>query len=162
VFIHRSNRLDILFNKLSDIVSVPLSDPYRRETIVVPSLGMERWLVSELSRRFGVWTNAEHPLPRAFIEQIFRGLLGSTSSVDPWEKQRLGFSIARCISEDAENGKWPKIRGYLEGDSKSERCLELGFRIADTFNQYLVYRPDWIEDWQQKQQLDDRIDPWQP
>ncbi len=162
MFIHRSNRLDILFNRLGDIVSQPLSNAYVTETIVVPSLGMERWLVSELSRKFGVWTNALHPLPRAFIDQLFRALLGSSSSFDPWEKQRLGFSVARCISEAVDIGKWSQIRGYLEGDSKSERSLELGFRIADAFDQYLVYRPDWIEDWLQGKKVDDRIDSWQP
>jgi exodeoxyribonuclease V gamma subunit len=143
-------------------VSEPLSEPYRRETIVVPSLGMERWLVSELSRKFGVWTNAEHPLPRAFIDRLFRALLGSSFSFEPWDKQHLGFSIARCISDNVNNGKWPPILRYLEGDSKSERSLELGFRIADAFDQYLVYRPDWIEAWQRGQQPDARIDPWQP
>jgi len=162
VLIHRSNRLDILFNGLSDVVSLPLSDAYRRETIIVPSLGMERWLVSELSRKFGVWTNAEHPLPRAFIDQVFRALLGNSTTFDAWDKLHLGFSVARCISEAVGNGKWPQIQRYLEQDSKSERSLELGFRIADAYDQYLVYRPDWIEQWQQQGKGEDRIDPWQP
>ncbi len=123
---------------------------------------MERWLVSELSRKFGVWTNAEHPLPRAFIDQVFRALLGNSTTFDAWDKQHLGFSVARCITEEVGNGNWPQIQRYLEHDSKSERSLELGFRIADAYDQYLVYRPDWIEQWQQQGKAEDRIDSWQP
>ncbi len=139
----------------------PLKSPYATETIVVPSLGMERWLVSELSRRFGVWTNAEHPLPRAFVEQILRSLDPQVASFDAWDSQHLGFSIAQYLSDAKNSARWPQIRNYLEGDANSERCLELGYQIADTFDQYLVYRPDWIEAWQRHERADISVEPWQ-
>jgi exodeoxyribonuclease V gamma subunit len=39
------------------------------------------------------------------------------------------------------------LSGYLCGDGDF-RCYELAWRIADHFDQYLVYRPDWITRWE--------------
>ncbi len=162
LFIHRSNRLDTLLTILSDIVVVPLSDPYVKETIVVSSLGLERWLVSELSRRFGVWTNAEHPLPRAFVERVLEALVPLPASFDAWERGHLALSVARILSDAPCVRQWPTLDGYLEGESRRERTHELSYRIADMFDQYLVYRPDWVDAWQRGNPVDARVEPWQP
>ena len=161
MFIHRSNRLEVLFDILGEIAAEPLQSPYSTETIMVPSLGMERWLTSQLSRKFGVWTNAEHPLPRAFIERVLRAIVPQTTNFDPWDSRHLGLSIAQYLYADDSGKRWPQIHNYLEGEARSERCLELGLRIADTFDQYLVYRPDWIKAWQRRESEDSCVEPWQ-
>ncbi len=162
LFIHRSNRLDTHLAILGDIVSTTLSSPFVSETIVVSSLGLERWLSAKLSWRFGVWTNAEHPLPRTFVERVLRTLAPLNGPVDAWDNQHLPLSIAQILSEQACVKQWPSLDGYLEGSNRRERCFELGQRIADVFDQYLVYRPDWIHAWQQGKPCEARVESWQP
>jgi exodeoxyribonuclease V gamma subunit len=162
LFIHRSNRLDTHLATLGDIVAVPLSSHFASETIVVSSLGLERWLSAELSRRFGVWTNGEHPLPRTFVERVLRTLAPSNCPFDAWDNQHLPLSIAQILSEQACVKQWPSLDGYIEGPNRRERCFELGRRIADVFDQYFVYRPDWIDAWQQGKPCEARVESWQP
>lgn len=40
-----------------------------------------------------------------------------------------------------------KLRQYLQNDRYGDKAYELSSRIADTFDQYQMYRPQWIMQW---------------
>ena len=47
--LYTSNRLEILAQRLAEVLGRPLASPLDREVIVVQSSGMERWLSMQLS-----------------------------------------------------------------------------------------------------------------
>jgi exodeoxyribonuclease V gamma subunit len=52
--LHTSNRLEILPEKLAEVLSKPLASPLQQEIILVQSRGMERWVSMELARHNGI------------------------------------------------------------------------------------------------------------
>ncbi len=57
LYLYTSNRLEVLGEKLAEVLSKPLASPLQREIILVQSKGMERWVSMELARHNGICAN---------------------------------------------------------------------------------------------------------
>ncbi|MGB5615606.1 MAG: exodeoxyribonuclease V subunit gamma, partial [Desulfobacterales bacterium] len=55
--IFTGNRLEILADRLAEVVSRPLATALEPETVLVQSRGMERWVSMALARRNGICAN---------------------------------------------------------------------------------------------------------
>lgn len=146
--VHRSNRTERLVDALAEIVGRPVSGPLAPEVIAVQGRGMERWLAMELSRRLGVWANAEFPFPRHLIQRVLRAFLGP-EAVDPrFEPGALRWAIAQRLPPLLDQPEFEPLRRYLEADSSPYRLVQLAGRLADLFDQYVVFRPDMVLRWE--------------
>ena len=113
--------MERLADALAEVVSArPLSDPFAPEVVVVSGRGMERWLSMELSRRLGVWANAEFPFPRRLIERAFDAVLGGAGDEGrAFEPGALTWSIARALRDYDPTLEEPlREHGYLTVDSR--------------------------------------------
>ncbi|MGC4065754.1 MAG: exodeoxyribonuclease V subunit gamma [Polyangiaceae bacterium] len=147
LLLHRNNRMERLLEELGDVLSTPRGQVFRPELVVVQSLGMERWLSMGLSRRFGVWANAEHPFPRAFIESMFDAVLGPVADEHRWTRESLTFHLAGILRELPAEPSLSRLRSYLATLNDIESRLELARELADAFDQAQIYRPDWFLSW---------------
>jgi exonuclease V gamma subunit len=59
--LYTSNRLELLADALAQMVRSPLRDPFAAEAIVIPTLGLERWLTQQLAVRQKICANAILP-----------------------------------------------------------------------------------------------------
>ncbi len=152
LIVHRSNRAERLVDALAELVSEPLPDVFLRETIVVQGKGMERWLSMELARRRGVWANPAFPFPRTLLNDVGRRLLGEESfaAAAAFEPEALLWRIAGLVPALVERPAFAAIRGYLEGDDRGVRHMQLAARIAAVFDSYVLYRPDLIRSWERR------------
>lgn len=163
--IFRSNRLEVLIRALGALVRQPMADPLEPELIVVQSLGMERWVAMELARQHGVWALPEFPFPRALVERLLRSRPGAPKA---WELGLLPWVVARCLPPLLARAEFEPLRRYLHGqpggDGDARRRLELSTSIAATFDQYAVYRPELVLDWDRggAEGIDRDEDRWQP
>jgi len=157
MFVHRSNRTDVLVDRLAEVVNTPLSDPTAPECIVVQGRGMERWLSAELARRFGVWANPDFPFPRALIERVIHVVMGTEAAVSAaFAPDALLWAVAALIPTLRRHPEFAPIDGYLTADPTTTRAddvcggrvLQLARRIASTFDQYVLYRPDLVASWE--------------
>jgi exodeoxyribonuclease V gamma subunit len=145
---YHSNRLEKLAEHLVSLVQVPVyGSPLAPEFIVVQSTGMARWLSMRLAERLGVCTNIRFPFPAAFLWQLFRSVLRGIPDLSPFDPRVMGWRLMGLFDEVMEQPAFARVRGYLREDDDFRR-YELASRIADTFDQYLVYRPDWITRWE--------------
>ncbi len=55
---------------------------------------------------------------------------------------RLMALLPACVGDAV----FQPVAGFLRGD-EPDRLLQLASRLADLFDQYQIYRPDWLEDW---------------
>jgi exodeoxyribonuclease V gamma subunit len=149
MYVHRSNRAEALVDVLAEIVTPPLPDPTAAECIVVQGRGMERWLSMELARRLGVWANPDFPFPRHLILRTLADLLGlDVAAPSPFEPEILRWSVADLLGRFLTRPEFVEIRTYLAGDDRGIRRVQLAHRIADTFDQYVVYRPEMVLEWE--------------
>ncbi|MFO7708959.1 MAG: exodeoxyribonuclease V subunit gamma [Desulfobacterales bacterium] len=144
-----SNRMDVLVERLAALMREPLGPPLCPETIVVQSRGMERWVSMELARRNGVGANLRFPFPNAFLESAFRAVRPGLPLRSPFEPAILAFRLMARIPERLREPAFAPLKGFLKDDRRSAKLHQIAHRVADLFDQYLVFRPDVMERWEQ-------------
>lgn len=144
--LHQSNRVENLFRQLVCLTDTPLADILTPEIVVVQSQGMARWLSLELARAQGVCANIDCPFPAAFI---WRLLESSFDHQGPslYEPEIMRWSVMELLLTIGDRPGFGQVAAYLQGEGPELRRYHLAGRIATLFDQYLVYRPDWIEAW---------------
>ncbi|MEM9730440.1 MAG: exodeoxyribonuclease V subunit gamma [Myxococcota bacterium] len=140
----RSNRTEALADALADAVRDAPLGPFERETIVVQSRGMERWLTLALAKRLGVWSNPSFPFPRAVVESVLHRLdEGASERSRAYEPQALKWTLASLLNEDPPSA----LDVYLTGENRADRTLRLAGSLASVFDRYVVTRPEMLEAW---------------
>lgn len=148
MFVHRSNRSEQLVDALARVVRHPL-DALAPELIIVHSKGMERWLAMQLSQRLGVFANAEFPFPRHLVERLFDLVLGDAPELAaPFDPHVTMWSIAALLPQQLADPAFEPIARYLAEDGDGSLLLQLAQRIARVFDDYAVYRPELLLQWE--------------
>jgi len=150
------NRLETLSKVLADILKTPLTSPLEPEIFVVQSSGMERWVSMEIARHLGVSANNRFLYPNTFIYEMMNrvvslevGRPGFSPDVMTWQIMKM---LLVCIEETA----FEEIRHYLGSSRLDRKTYQLAAKIADIFDQYLLFRPEMIFKWE-----DGEEDVWQ-
>jgi exodeoxyribonuclease V gamma subunit len=150
---YSSNLLESLLSALSNVIKANPLPPLQSEIIVVQSKGMERWLALELSKKLGIWANATYPFPREMIQQLFYKGLSFLPDVSDFDPNILGWTIMRLLPEILEDQAFNELNNYLSNEETSDlKHYQLAHKIADVFDQYVIYRSDWIECWENSEQ----------
>lgn len=140
----RSNRTEVLADALASAVRAEPLSPFARETIVVQSLGMERWLTLALSERLGIWSHPWFPFPRAIIERALEDLgVGPSEAAKRYELGYLKWTIAQLLVESTP----AELQSYLGNSHDGDRVLRFAASVARVFDRYVVYRPDLLKSW---------------
>lgn len=142
------NRMETLAEMLAEVVGTPLSSPLDKEVVMVMSKGMERWVSMELARHLGVCANCRFPFPNTFVREVFQKVvpgLPERSSFDPGIMTWRIMKLLPGLLAKPGLGSLNIYLGERAGDLKS---LQLSERIADIFDQYLLFRPEMIFRWE--------------
>jgi exodeoxyribonuclease V gamma subunit len=148
LILHHSNRLERLADDLAEVMRVPLAPPLTPETIAVQSNGMARWLRMRLADRLGVSANIDFPLPSTLAWILFGRMLSDVPDHSPYDREVLVWRLMGLLPTIAGEEGFAALRAYLADAEDDLRRHQLASRIADLFDQYLIYRPDWILDWE--------------
>ncbi|MDG4867706.1 exodeoxyribonuclease V subunit gamma [Guyparkeria sp. 1SP6A2] len=149
----QGNRLEGLRDLLVEwLARAPLA-PLEDETVLVQSNGMAQWLRLALGRSrddggLGVATAMDLLLPARLQWQVYRAVMGrdAVPADAPLDKSRLTWRLLRIIRTQAhENSVFAPLTHYIDGDE--HRAYQLAARLADQFDQYQVYRADWLASW---------------
>jgi len=145
--LHSSNRLEDLAALLADRLRASQAHPLQPNRVAVPSNGMARWLSLRLADTNGITANLDFPLPGTLIWQVFQAVFPDHQSLDTsaFSTGAMTWQLFDYFQrgESIEAG----IDHYLAGADVVGR-FELAHRLADVFDQYLIYRPDWIQQWE--------------
>lgn len=123
--------------------------PFQKEFIVVASTGLRKWLALKLADKRGICANTEFPTPHTFIQLLLKAVLDKEE--DPaFSKEAMTWRIYKILKagEGIRELKIPV--DYITG-KPDLATLQLAQRVADLFDQYLTYRPDWILAWDKDQ-----------
>jgi exodeoxyribonuclease V gamma subunit len=146
--IHTGNKMEMLLSCLGDVLEEPVGSPLTPETIVVQSRGMQRWLSMQLAQRFGVWANCRYPFPNKFVWDLFVATMPEVSKTDHYEPGILLWRIMGLLDGLLDRPEFAELKGYLEGKNRGLKLYQLSGKIADTFDQYTLYRGSMLEAWE--------------
>lgn len=146
--IHTSNRMENLVEALADVLGSPLPSPFTPEMIVVQSTGMQRWLSMELARRFGVWANCQYPFPNRFVDGLFEKIMPETLGGAPFDPSALAWRIMETLPRLLDNEVFVSLKDYLAEGRHELKLFQLAGRIADTYDQYTLFRGGVLEEWE--------------
>ena len=154
--LYQSNRLENLFDALCQLTASPLADPLVPEIIVVQNPGMARWLAQNIAETTGIAANLAFPLPASFFWGIFQKTLGDLPDLSRFEQKILLWRIMAELDALLALPSMTEIAGYLDDDPDGIKRFQLVEKITDTFDQYQVYRPEMLLNWEKG-----REDHWQ-
>ncbi len=162
--IYHSNQLDIHKELISSLIkNNPLTQPFEQEIILVQSPGMSQWLQIELAQSLGIAANISFPLPATFIWDMFTRVLSDIPPESAFTKKAMTWKLMTILPSLLQKPEFKPLRQYLNEDMDKRKLYQLSARIADLFDQYLVYRPQWLESWRKKQLIEGLSDnqQWQ-
>ena len=143
-----SNRLEILAESLAEVLKKPLSSPFHRETIVVQSRGMDRWLSMQLANHHGICANYNFLFPNRFAHEAFRCAIPDLPDKSPFDPQVMTWRIMSHLPALTRMPQFISLSNYLEDAADDLRLIQLSEQISDTFDQYLLFRPEMIFQWE--------------
>jgi len=163
--IYTSNRLEILAEKLAQIIKSPVSgltlSPFSLEIIIVQSRGMERWISMELARHNGVCANCRFPFPNAFLDDILKRFFPDMPRTTVFEPGVMTFSLLKILPAHLNKPGFESLKRYLADDKNKLKLFQLSEKLADMFDQYIVFRPDMIFMWEDNGEDKEKPHMWQ-
>lgn len=155
LYVYQSNHLSDLAALLASVYQHTAEySAWTPTEVVVQSQGMRRYLNHYLAQEHGIAANLHFSLPAAYIWQLTHKVLPDTPRLNPFQTDVLRwrlFSLFR--SNDLQGAQLcltaKALQSYLE--SSIQAPYHLAGKLADMFDQYLIYRNDWINNWQKKE-----------
>jgi exodeoxyribonuclease V gamma subunit len=147
IHLYSGNRLETLADAFAGLLQAEPLPPLAEEIILVQSRGMARWLAMETAARLNIWANCSCPFPNTFIRSVYALLLPDIPTESPFAKDLTLWHLMAILPEVMAQPRYSLVRSYLEsGDDLT--LYGLAAEIADLFDQYSLYRPDMILEWE--------------
>jgi len=157
LYVHRAERADRLADGLAEVLREPPADPFQVEVIAVPARGVERWLAQRLSKTLGaeaadgVCANVRFPAPAALVEEAVAGASGLDPADDPWQRDRLLWTLLEVIDDCVVEPWCAPLAGHLE---ERGRRFASAQHLAELFESYGAHRPALLRTWADGADLD--------
>ena len=155
--IYTGNHIETLARRLSQNLrqsdASAERDPLRPEVDMVQSHGMQRWVSMNIARHNQICANMEFPFPNAFLEANYGHAFGDLPEHSPFAPHHLTFRILRLLRLSMAEQPFESIGNYLAGDERQLKAYQLSKKLADIFDQYLVFRPELLKQWEKGEGL---------
>lgn len=163
--IHTGNRLEILAEKLAEIIAAPAPDisafPLSPDIIIVQSKGMERWISMELAKHNGVCANCKFPFPNSFLDEVLKSFFPDMPETSLFDPGVMMFMLMKTLTVHLGKAGFESLTRYLKDDTDRLKLFQLSERIAGLFDQYVIFRPDMIFQWEERREVKEQPHIWQ-
>jgi exodeoxyribonuclease V gamma subunit len=176
---YQSHHLSSLFSSWAENTeSSSDKNPLSPLTVIVPNMDLSQWLKVHQAELAGISANIRFELPASYLKSLFtlRHQAEGSRLMDKQELQWMIFTLLGDVHQSAyKSSEWSTLRNWVNrGNSPSESKnlrWEIAAQIADVYDQYILFRPDWLEMWsptklvhsdQSDSPLLDDQNAWQP
>ena len=143
-----SNQTESLAETVAAWMAAHPLAPLETETVLVQSNGMAEWFKMQVASQHGICAAAQVELPARFLWRTYRQVLGrrAVPRNSPLDKTPLVWRLMRLLPTLVDQPVFAPIANFLR-PGEPERLLQLSERLADLFDQYQIYRSDWLQAW---------------
>ncbi|WP_185714228.1 exodeoxyribonuclease V subunit gamma [Rheinheimera mesophila] len=129
------------------------------EQVLVQSNGIAQWLklafaaspdaADPYERGLGIAAAMQVQLPGRFIWSMYQLALPEQQLPDlsVFSKDSLRWRIFRLLPALVAQDEFELLRRFISDDQDQQKRAQLALKLADLFDQYQVYRADWLADW---------------
>jgi exodeoxyribonuclease V gamma subunit len=170
-YLYQSNKIEALLAQLVRLLLQQECSPLTSQTVVVENPGLAHWLKMQMAQSLGIAANIEFPMPSRFFWQVQRSVQPELDDESVFSKETLTWLVLECLenSQILNQPTFELLHTYLsvhdtdavetitdqhESDQPQKdqqqavKLYRLASTIADLYDQYLVFRPDWLAAWQ--------------
>ena len=150
--LHSSNKTENLLAHLAAVLhSAPLASPFAKETFLIQSQGMERWISQQLATEFKVWGNFEFLFPNRFFSSLTKRIDAEVDN-STFDRKIMLWRFETLL-RNLDNATFTPLRHYLSGENSTLKRFQLAQQLAQIFDQYQIMRPSLLTAWQNDQLL---------
>ncbi|MDO6508527.1 exodeoxyribonuclease V subunit gamma [Colwellia sp. 4_MG-2023] len=175
---NKMENLLLLLNKISQLSPLGV---FSQEVIVVQNPGMQHWLNLAIAEERGISMNMGYALPAQYLWKLIRTLASDEDVPEqsPYSREVLTWRIyallaTKSVIDDSDfiaaTRYWHKSSATENAYSNQEqpnaskenifssqenlKRYQLAEQMADLYEQYLIFRPEWLDSWQKGQEVD--------
>jgi exodeoxyribonuclease V gamma subunit len=157
--LYQSNKIEALLAQLVRLLLQQECGPLKSQIVVVENPGLAHWLKMQMAQSLGIAANIEFPMPSRFFWQVQRCVQPGLDDESVFSKETLTWLVLECLenSRIINQPTFELLHTYLSVRESEEpkndqqqavKLYRLASTIADLYDQYLVFRPDWLAAWQ--------------
>ncbi|REL35541.1 exodeoxyribonuclease V subunit gamma [Thalassotalea euphylliae] len=158
IYIYPANKMEnllALFNKIQQVSPLSL---FEQEHIIVQNAGMQHWLNMSIAQSRGIAMNIEFALPAQYLWKLLREIASEDEVPEQslYSREVLVWRIYQLLSDDiiALDPTFEQATQYWQASSNAseqqQKRYQLAMKVADLYEQYLIFRPNWIDNWSQQ------------
>ena len=149
-----SNAQEALVAHFLETLTEGVRNPLHTEKVLVQVPGFARWLKMRMADHFGIATQVDFMPIASFIWQTYRHILPDLPAESVYDRSQLRWRILPLLLKTDLPKAFATVSQYIAADPL--RADAMAQRLAGLYEQYLLYRPDWIISWEQGE-----VDHWQ-
>lgn len=148
---YHGNDMEVLREAACTVLAAAPLPPLIAEQLVVPNVGMAKWLRAGIAARTGIAANLRIESPAVFLDGLARSVLDerlAAGAGQAWSKEQLALRVMRELPLLQHRHGFESVARYLQGSDPQRRLYALSVRLAELYDRYLLYRPEWMLAWE--------------
>jgi|GEM_PF-671748 len=125
-------------------------DPFQPVEVIVANRDTARWLKLVLAEQCGIAANIHFLLPSEWLWTRIRECWPEVEQQLPSDRGPMTWSIYSILTDPEQLSRYPDLEYWIErqGGVHSDTVRQLSGQISSVFDQYQVYRPWMLHDWE--------------
>lgn len=155
--INGSNSLEQLAVQLSRDLHSQQNQVFQPQYIVTQTLGMNNWLKIKIAGNLGIVANCKFLKPNELVNEVYN-TLGSMAR-GGYSTDSLKWVVFTVLATKEFHDQFRKIANFYANDDVKR--LGLAEKTTDLFDQYQIYRPEMIQEWNENRTGFEGNNGWQ-
>lgn len=149
----QGNHLEPLADALIQRLGAARKSPLQAPWVMVPHREMGQWLARRMASQLGICANVNFVQPSEAIWALLSSANPHITINNAFAPDCLTPRIFGLLSRLPEQADFAPLKRFLSTQSGSVK-MAFASRLAGIFDQYLVFRPHWLMQWEASQEGD--------
>ncbi|WP_369434621.1 exodeoxyribonuclease V subunit gamma [Psychromonas sp. MME1] len=141
-----------LFTQYLQVNAGVIHHPLQSQPLVVPNIKIAKWLSLQLAQAKGIEANVQRILPAQFAWNLVKQITPNLEAYSDFGVEQLQLRIFKLFSDEAFCAQYPRLNQYIENGDDVD-TMKLAIKTARIFDNYQLFRQDWLDAWSDGQSL---------